>query len=159
MQRAQHQGDLSKIACSYKSLPTSVKPGQVILAADGNIMMEVVECKETYVPRRGQARCGVGPPPRHVHAHVTLACPAPLCSSVVVKCLNSEKLGQRKNMNLPGVIVDLPTVTKKDTDDLENFGATRGVDFIAASFVRKGTDIGTPCAAQRCAWPTLCRQC
>merc|ERR1719359_2686960 len=44
-------------------------------------------------------------------------------------------------MNLPGVIVDLPTVTKKDADDLENFGATRGVDFIAASFVRKGTDI------------------
>ena len=96
---------------------------------------------------------------RSCHAHVTPACPAPLCSSVVVKCLNSEKLGQRKNMNLPGVIVDLPTVTKKDADDLENFGATRGVDFIAASFVRKGTDIGTPCAAQLCAWPTLCRQC
>lgn len=58
-----------------------------------------------------------------------------------MKCLNSEKLGERKNMNLPGVVVDLPTVTAKDADDLENFGAARGVDFIAASFVRKGTDI------------------
>lgn len=46
----QHKGDATKIACSYKSLPTSVTPGQIILAADGNIMMEVVECKTEYAP-------------------------------------------------------------------------------------------------------------
>jgi pyruvate kinase len=44
-------------------------------------------------------------------------------------------------MNLPGAIVDLPTLTEKDIDDLQNFGVHYGVDFIAASFVRKGSDI------------------
>ena len=44
-------------------------------------------------------------------------------------------------MNLPGIIVDLPTITQKDEDDLINFGLKKGVDMIAASFIRKATDI------------------
>ena len=44
-------------------------------------------------------------------------------------------------MNLPGVIVDLPTLTKKDEDDLVNWGVPNDIDFIAASFVRKGSDL------------------
>mmetsp|Transcript_10996 Transcript_10996/g.16388 ORF Transcript_10996/g.16388 Transcript_10996/m.16388 type:complete len:323 (+) Transcript_10996:684-1652(+) len=44
-------------------------------------------------------------------------------------------------MNLPGAVVDLPTLTEKDVDDLVNFGLVHGVDYIAASFVRKGSDI------------------
>ena len=43
-------------------------------------------------------------------------------------------------MNLPGVIVDLPTLTKKDESDLVDWGAPNDIDFIAASFVRKGSD-------------------
>jgi hypothetical protein len=31
--------------------------------------------------------------------------------TVQVRCENSAKLGERKNMNLPGVNVDLPTIT------------------------------------------------
>jgi pyruvate kinase len=44
-------------------------------------------------------------------------------------------------MNLPGVNVDLPTITEKDRDDILNWGVKNKVDFIAASFVRKGSDI------------------
>ena len=44
-------------------------------------------------------------------------------------------------MNLPGAVVDLPTLTEKDIDDLVNFGVKHNVDFIAASFVRKAADI------------------
>lgn len=44
-------------------------------------------------------------------------------------------------MNLPGVIVKLPTVTEKDEDDLINFGLKKNVDMIALSFTRKGSDI------------------
>ena len=60
---------------------------------------------------------------------------------VVVKVLNAATIGEKKNMNLPGVIVDLPTITEKDRDDLVNFGCKYGVDMIAASFVRKASDI------------------
>ena len=48
---------------------------------------------------------------------------------------------ERKNVNLPGVIVDLPTLTKKDEEDLVNWGIPNDIDFIAASFVRKGQDL------------------
>jgi len=61
--------------------------------------------------------------------------------TVQVRCENSAKLGERKNMNLPGVNVDLPTITEKDRDDLLNWGVKNKVDFLAASFVRKGSDL------------------
>ena len=37
--------------------------------------------------------------------------------------------------------MDLPTLTKKDEDDLVNWGIPNDIDFIAASFVRKGQDL------------------
>lgn len=44
-------------------------------------------------------------------------------------------------MNLPGAIVKLPTLTDKDEDDILEFGIKKNVDFIAASFVRKASDV------------------
>uniref|UniRef100_A0A7S2R7I1 Pyruvate kinase n=1 Tax=Mucochytrium quahogii TaxID=96639 RepID=A0A7S2R7I1_9STRA len=102
------KGNETKIACSYKSLCTSVKVGSTILCADGSLTMKVVEILE---------------------------------KSVMVEILNNGTLGERKNMNLPGIIVDLPTVTEKDKDDLVNFAVVHHVDYIAASFVRKASDI------------------
>ena len=61
--------------------------------------------------------------------------------TVKVRCENSAKLGERKNMNLPGVVVDLPTITEKDKKDLIDWGVKNKVDYIAASFVRKGSDV------------------
>ena len=54
---------------------------------------------------------------------------------------NNAGMGERKNMNLPGVVVDLPTLTEKDINDIVAFGIKNNVDFIAASFVRKGSDV------------------
>jgi pyruvate kinase len=62
-------------------------------------------------------------------------------TSVVAMADNSATIGERKNMNLPGAKVLLPTLTAKDEDDLINFGLVQGVDFIAASFVRTAQDI------------------
>jgi pyruvate kinase len=59
----------------------------------------------------------------------------------MARCLNGVKLGEKKNMNLPGATVDLPTLTEKDEKDLVDFGIEHGVDFIAASFVRKASDL------------------
>jgi len=65
------------------------------------------------------------------------------CGAGTVECvmLNDAKLGETKNCNLPGVVVDLPTLTEKDVHDLQNFGIANHVDFVAASFVRKGSDV------------------
>jgi len=37
---------------------------------------------------------------------------------VTVECLNDYLLGEKKNMNLPGAITDLPTLTEQDIYDI-----------------------------------------
>lgn len=55
--------------------------------------------------------------------------------------LNKAKIGPRKNMNLPGCVVHLPTLTEQDEKDILDFGIPNGIDMIAASFIRKVKDI------------------
>jgi pyruvate kinase len=64
-----------------------------------------------------------------------------LSNGVIVKVENDCSLGEKKNMNLPGCIIDLPTTTKKDENDIVEFGLKYEVDLIALSFTRKGKDI------------------
>ena len=45
------------------------------------------------------------------------------------------ELGSKRHINLPGVEVNLPSLTKKDIEDVK-IGASEGGDFIALSFVR-----------------------
>ena len=59
---------------------------------------------------------------------------------IVCEALNTAKLGSRKTMNVPGVKVDLPALTQKDIDDITE-GIKRGFDYVAASFVRKASDV------------------
>jgi pyruvate kinase len=55
--------------------------------------------------------------------------------------MNKKVLGQRKNMNLPGVKVDLPVLTPNDINDVQNFCCKNKMDFIAASFVQTAADV------------------
>lgn len=102
------EGDNTRLTCNYKALPTTVKPGDTILIAEGALACEVLECFEDQIK---------------------------------VKCKNTATIGERKNMNLPGCNVDLPTLTEQDEKDLQEFGIKRNIDIVAASFVRKASDI------------------
>lgn len=59
-----------------------------------------------------------------------------------VKCevKNTGLVGTHKGVNVPGVSIQLPALTKKDESDLI-FGCEIGVNMIAASFVRKAKDV------------------
>lgn len=104
-------GDAHKLACSYPSLATAVQAGQRILMADGSLVLTVL----TTDPSAGEVAC---------------------------RMENDAVIGERQNMNLPGVVlVDLPTVTPKDVEDIVKFGIRHAVDFIAASFVRQASDV------------------
>ncbi len=59
---------------------------------------------------------------------------------VICKVLNDGILGENKSINLPGVNISLPYLSKKDKNDLI-FGCNNNVDFIAASFVRNENDV------------------
>jgi pyruvate kinase len=89
---------------SYKKLPIDVKPGNVILCADGTISLT------------GSVRC---------------------------RCENTTMLRERKNYNLPGLVVDLPTLTEKDKEDILGWGVPNDIDMIALPFVWKGSDLLT----------------
>ena len=45
-----------------------------------------------------------------------------------------------KGVNVPNIDINLPSITDKDREDLI-FGCKMGIDFVAASFVRKASDI------------------
>jgi len=53
---------------------------------------------------------------------------------------NSGVIGNHKGVNVPGVKIQLPSLTDKDIDDLM-FGIEVKVDVIAASFIRKASDV------------------
>lgn len=53
---------------------------------------------------------------------------------------NGGEISDRKKLNLPGVKLNLLSLTQKDIDDI-TFGVQAGVDFIAASFIRSAADV------------------
>ncbi len=61
-----------------------------------------------------------------------------------VRCevLTQGNLGSRRHINLPGIEVNLPSLTEKDKLDLQA-GVEAGMDFVALSFVRRAKDVDT----------------
>ncbi|MGZ7445192.1 pyruvate kinase [Paenibacillus sp. TH7-28] len=59
-----------------------------------------------------------------------------------IKCriVNGGTIKSKKGVNVPGVDISLPGITEKDANDIK-FGIEQGIDFIAASFVRKASDV------------------
>jgi pyruvate kinase len=59
-----------------------------------------------------------------------------------IKCRinNSGPIKSKKGVNVPGAAISMPGLTEKDARDIE-FGIQQGIDFIAASFVRRPSDV------------------
>jgi len=103
-------GDKNKISCSYPKLLDSVKEGDRIYVADGNLALKVIS-------------------------------KSPAQNTLKAMVLNDYKLGEKKNMNLPGNRVDIPTITEKDTFDLKNFTIPCNIDLVSISFCRSAEDV------------------
>jgi len=54
--------------------------------------------------------------------------------------IDGGSLGSRKHVNLPGIAVNLASITAKDRQDIA-FGIEQEIDFVALSFVRSASDI------------------
>ena len=61
-------------------------------------------------------------------------------NEIITKVLNSGIVRNKKGINVPNVTINLPGITEKDKGDIL-FGIEQDVDFIAASFVRKPSDV------------------
>jgi len=61
-------------------------------------------------------------------------------TDVVCEVVHGGPIFDRQGINLPGVNVSAPSLSKKDISDLR-FGLEQGVDMVALSFVRKREDV------------------
>ena len=63
-------------------------------------------------------------------------------TDLICKVVTGGILRESKGINLPGVKTRIPSLTKKDKEDLR-FGIEMGVDYVAISFVRSAKDVKT----------------
>lgn len=61
-------------------------------------------------------------------------------TEIKTRIVNGGTIKSKKGVNVPGVSISLPGITEKDTNDIV-FGIGQDIDFIAASFVRKASDV------------------
>ena len=61
-------------------------------------------------------------------------------ADIVCKIKNSGIVKDNKSVNVPGIRLSIPYMSKRDREDIE-FGIKNGFDFIAASFVSRAQDI------------------
>ena len=61
-------------------------------------------------------------------------------ADVVTEIINGGLLGEKKGINLPGVVIKVSALTEKDEIDLE-FALKAGADIIAVSFVQTADDV------------------
>ncbi|MCC6192233.1 MAG: pyruvate kinase [Anaerolineales bacterium] len=61
-------------------------------------------------------------------------------TNVHTRVVHGGLLKEHKGINLPGVLVNIPSLTDKDREDLA-FGVSQGVDYVAMSFVRRPADV------------------
>lgn len=60
--------------------------------------------------------------------------------SLSCRVVDGGTVKSKRHVNLPGIRVNLPAITRKDERDI-TFGVEQGVDFIALSFVREAQDV------------------
>merc|ERR1719379_653222 len=60
---------------------------------------------------------------------------------VMCKVMNDCKLGEKKNVNVPGVKVDIPVVGEREIKDIEEWAVPNNADYIALSFVQSPEDV------------------
>ena len=61
-------------------------------------------------------------------------------TEIIMEAQNYGILKSRKGVNVPNTNIQLPSLTEKDISDIK-FGIENGVNFIAASFIRKAEDV------------------
>lgn len=71
---------------------------------------------------------------------VELRCLDKTQTDVICEVVHGGPIFDRQGINLPGVAVSAPSLSKKDISDLR-FGMEQGVDMVALSFVRRREDV------------------
>lgn len=104
-------GNPTEFSISYPGLIDDVIVGGTILVDDGYLELKVLDKGEDSKGRY-----------------------------ILTKALNRHGVKDRRGINVPGAKLQMPFTSEKDRSDII-FACDRGLDFIAASFVRRKSDI------------------
>ena len=106
--------DATTIYVDYEEIASTVSPGGEVLLDDGLIGLEVLDANYLVEKQFAEVKC-------------------------IVK--SGGELGSIKGVNLPNVTLQLPSMTEKDKEDMAWAIERDCVDIVAASFVRKASDV------------------
>lgn len=123
---------------SFAEGPTEIKKGNVYTLTTEDIPGDDKRVSITYKNLPGEIRTGQ----RILIDDGQIELLAVEISHTEIKCivLNGGTLKNNKSINLPDCNINLPALTAQDEADIE-FACENDFDFIAASFIRRATDV------------------
>src|SRR5713226_2652873 len=128
------------------SRPVQLRAGQRFVITTSRILGDSTRVNTTFTPL-----------PREVHPGDRVLLADGLIElrvrqvrgrEVACEVVNGGELGEHKGVNLPGIKLSVPALTKKDRADLA-FALAHAVNYIAVSFVRRREDVQLAKAAIR----------
>jgi pyruvate kinase len=105
------KGNKERFSITYPGLINDVEIGGTVLVDDGYLELKVLD--------KGQDDLG---------------------QFILTEAMNTHEVKNRRGINVPGAKLNMPFISEKDRNDII-FGCEQGVDFIAASFVRRASDV------------------
>ncbi len=118
--------------------PVTLRAGQKFIITASRVLGDSTRVGTTFTPL-----------PREVHARDRILLADGLIelrvrqvrgADVICEVVNGGDLGEHKGINLPGISLSVPAMTKKDRADLA-FALAHGVNYVAVSFVRRPEDV------------------
>lgn len=118
--------------------PVELRPGQRFVFTTRDVPGDEEEVNLPYPELVNQAQIGnpIFVDDGQLEFRIQSTTPTDIITTVVVGGL----LGAHKGINMPGTDIPLPSVTESDIEDLA-FGLASDVDWVAASFVRRASDL------------------
>ena len=106
-----HTGDKNELGCTYPGIIHDLKINEKVLIDDGKLAFRVLKKQKKGKIERA-----------------------------LLQTISGGVIKEHKGINLPGIKISLPALSKKDIKDLK-FAKLLGVDYVALSFVRSADDI------------------
>lgn len=104
-------GNENRFSVTYPGLIDDVNVGGTILVDDGYLELTVID--------KGEDEIG---------------------KFILTKAKNTHPIRNRRGINVPNAILNMPFISEKDRNDII-FACKENLDFIAASFVRRASDV------------------
>jgi pyruvate kinase len=117
--------------------PVDLSPGDSLRVVVGDLRGDHEQISTTYELTRAVAP---GSTLLLDDGHIQLRVDDVTGNEIRTTVIDGGTLGEHKGINVPGAVLQTSALTAKDVDDLA-FGVSKGVDYVALSFVQTAADL------------------